>query len=108
MRYLTFLPIIFLLIFTGCADHFAGRFEASMDINPETGKIQNLHVVTTKNYGNITAEGSIDPKTNLPVFKIKAEKVDATSLAAIVSKSDAEIAKSIASVAGGLAGAALP
>ena len=90
-----------LMMLCGCAgDHYAGKFEAHMTVDPSTGHITGLDVVTTKNYGNINAKGTIDPKTNLPMFEISAENVDATSLAAIVAKSNADIAKSVSKVAG--------
>ena len=99
MKRLLLLALI--LVLPACAsDHYAGKFEAHMKVDPATGHIIGLDVVTTKNYGNINAKGTVDPKTNLPVFEISAENVDATSLAAIVAKSNAEIAKSVSTVAG--------
>jgi len=92
---------------SGCtADRMGGKFEADLTVDPATHQITGLHVSTTKNYGNIHASGTIDPKTNMPLFSISAENVDATTLAAIVAKSNADIAKSVAGVAGGVIGSA--
>ena len=100
-----------MMLFTICAcasDHFAGRFEAHISIDPETHQLTGLNVITTKNYGNINASGTIDPKTQMPVFTISAENVDATSLAAIVAKSNAESTKNIAGMVRVLSGLAIP
>ena len=89
---------IILALLTGCtSSQIAGRFEADVMVDPTTHQITNMHVETTKNYGDIAAEVTIDPKTNIPLFKIKASKVDATSLAAIVAQSNAKIAESVSS-----------
>ena len=107
-KLLLFCSALLIFLVAGCsASHYAGSFEAHLSVDQTTGKISGLDVSTTKNYGKIQAEGTIDPKTNMPVFKIYAEKVDATSLAAIVAKSNADIAKSVAkATASGAAGVA--
>jgi hypothetical protein len=97
------------MVISGCAsDHFAGRFEAHLKVDPKTHQIIGMDVITTKNYGNINASGTIDPKTQMPVFNISAENVDATSLAAIVAKSNADSTKNIAGIVTSLAGAMSP
>ncbi len=98
--------LLLICLCAGCAsDHYAGRFEAHLSVDPITHQITSMDVITTKNYGNINATGTIDPKTQMPIFKISAENVDATSLAAIVAKSNADIAKSVAGAVGTLGGA---
>ncbi len=100
---------ILLLLTCACGDKYAGRFEAHLKTDPDTHQITGMDVITTKNYGNITATGTIDPKTQMPVFTISAENVDATSLAAIVAKSNADIAKSVsAGVVNGAASLVMP
>ena len=96
-------------ICAGCAsDHYAGKFEADLTVDPETHQITGMHVLTTKNYGNINASGTVDPKTQMPVFTISAENVDATSLAAIVAKSNAESTGNILGMIKTVAGVAAP
>jgi PBP1b-binding outer membrane lipoprotein LpoB len=96
------------LLLSGCSsDHFAGRFEAHLKVDPETHQITGMDVITTKNYGNINASGTIDPKTQMPVFNISAENVDATSMAAIVAKSNSESTKNILGIVTTLAGGAV-
>ena len=108
MRYALMLVVVAMLLGGCAADHYAGKFEAHMTVDPASGHITGLDVVTTKNYGNINAKGTIDPKTNLPIFEISAENVDATSLAAIVAKSNSDIAKSVSSIAGAAGTIAAP
>jgi hypothetical protein len=99
---------LLLIVCSGCAsDHYAGRFEAHLKTDPVTHQITGMDVITTKNYGSINATGTIDPKTQMPVFTISAENVDATSLAAIVAKSNAESTKNIMGIVNTLAGTAL-
>ena len=98
---------LLLLIFScaGCGSkHYAGTFEAHMEVDPESHQITAFNVITTKNYGNIKATGTVDPVTKMPIFTISAENVDATSLAAIVAKSNADIAKSVSGLAGAVVG----
>lgn len=108
MKWLYSFCLLLLISLAGCtASQVAGKFEANIQVDPTTQNITNMHVVTTKNYGNIHANVTIDPVTHIPVFEINASKVDATSLAAIVAQSNATIAKSVSEgIINGATGAA--
>jgi len=104
MKWKILICCILLLLTCACADRYAGKFVADLQVDPETHQLTGMHVETTKNYGNIQASGTIDPKTQMPVFNISAENVDATSLAAIVAKSNAEMTGNISGMVKSLAG----
>ena len=108
MKWKLSICLLALLLTCSCgAKHIAGVFEIDIDYD-ENGKPKKFHALTTKNYGDIKVKGVRDKDGNLG-FELTAQKVDATSLAAIVAQSNAEIAKSVsAGIVSGAASLMLP
>jgi len=108
MKWKLFICALVLLLTCSCgAKQIAGSFEVDITYD-ENGKVKDFHASTTKNYGMIKIEGVKDG-AGVVGIKIEATKVDATSLAAIVAQSNADIAKSVSSgISNGIASTMLP
>ena len=85
---------IMLLMLVGCA--MPGRFE--VEITPTEEGVK-YHVITTKNYGLITATGSKAPSGAIE-FQIKAEKVDSTAMGIQAIQTQSEAIKSLTGIIG--------
>ena len=80
---------------------YAGKFEARLSYDAQGREV--WHIITTKNYGSIDANISKN-KDGVVTAKIKAEKVDATTLAAQTIEAQSGVINTLAGLVGMMPG----
>jgi len=87
-----------LILLPGCMAKDAGRLQIDVGYHPD-GTVSSAHIITTKNYGDISATLHKDPSTGEIEVSVTAKNVDASSVVAEVAKSNVAMAQAVSDLA---------